>query len=115
MPPRYQAGIVSRQAGSANVRPHIIDRARRRCSDLADERRTTIAIASHASEFVVDKRARNTVEIFVALKRESRPLPGIRATRTTSLAHIGSVVVLHVLRELCFYGGLTPLRMGGQV
>jgi hypothetical protein len=46
--PRHFAGVISRQTGSANVRPHGVDRACRGDAHLSYKRHTAITAASHA-------------------------------------------------------------------
>jgi hypothetical protein len=83
---RHLAGVISRQASSANVGPHGVDRACRRDADLPDERGTAIATALHASPLVIDIVAGDSCQIGVIFQREPWPLGGKRAARTTSLA-----------------------------
>jgi len=59
------AGVVSGQAGFADVGPQRVDRARRCDPDLADEGRTAIAIGSHAPTLIVDIFAGNAAEVGV--------------------------------------------------
>jgi hypothetical protein len=67
-PSCHLAGIVSRQTSFANLRPHAVDRARRGDADVSHEGRTAIAVASHASSFVIDKCARDLFEIGVTFQ-----------------------------------------------
>jgi hypothetical protein len=67
-PPRNFAGVISRQTSSANVRPHSVDRARRRDADLSHKRRTAITTASHATYVAIDIGVGDSVEIGVAFQ-----------------------------------------------
>jgi hypothetical protein len=53
--PRHLAGIISRQAGPANVRPHGVDCARGCDADFPEKRRAAIAVASDSSLPVIDE------------------------------------------------------------
>jgi hypothetical protein len=66
--PRGQAGVVSRQTGPANLRPHGVDRARRRAANVARQGRAAVAHAAHASTRVIDIRRRDSGEIRVGLQ-----------------------------------------------
>jgi hypothetical protein len=58
-PPCHLAGVISRQTGFADVRPHGVDRARRRDADVAHKGRAAIAVAPHSSPLVIDECARD--------------------------------------------------------
>ena len=66
-PPRHPAGVVSRQASPANVRPDGVNRARRRDAHLSHKGGAAIAAASHASQVAIDIDAGDSIEIAVAL------------------------------------------------
>jgi hypothetical protein len=68
MAPRHQAGVISRQTRSANLGPHVIHGTCGRCSDDAGKRGAAIAVAPHSSMFVIDKLARNSIEICIAFQ-----------------------------------------------
>jgi hypothetical protein len=57
------AGIIPWQARSANIRPHGVDRARRRDADISHKGCAAIAAASHTSLLVIDIRARYPIDI----------------------------------------------------
>ena len=59
----HPAGVVSRQASSANIGSHGVDRARCRHPDLADKGRAAIAIAPHPPALVIDQGAWDAIEI----------------------------------------------------
>jgi hypothetical protein len=62
----HLAGIISRHTDFANVRPHGVDRARRRDADVSHKGRTAIAVTPHSSLFVIDIPARDSPEVGVA-------------------------------------------------
>ena len=67
-PPGHPAGVVSGEAGSANLGSRDVDRARRSDADVADKSRTAIAEASHASQSVIDQGFRDPIEIGIAFQ-----------------------------------------------
>jgi hypothetical protein len=67
-PSRHLAGIISRQAGPANVRPHGVDTARGRDADFANKRRAAIAVASDSSLPVIDEYPRDPIKRGVVLQ-----------------------------------------------
>jgi hypothetical protein len=93
--PRHPALLVARQAGSANVRPHRVDRTRGGDTNVPDQRGAAIAVATHAPLRVVDQRGRNARELGFVLGGEARPLPRIGAAGPAALAE-GRVVHLCV-------------------
>jgi hypothetical protein len=72
-PPGHLAGIISWQTGFANVRPHGVDRARRRDADIPHKGRAAIAVAPHASLLVIDECARDSIKRRLVFQREPRP------------------------------------------
>src|SRR5450432_4045609 len=60
--PGHAAGIVARQACSANLRPHRVDGAGRRDADFTHERRAARTVAAHAATRIVDERTRDLIE-----------------------------------------------------
>jgi hypothetical protein len=66
--PCHFAEVISRQTGSANVRPRGVDRAFRRDAYLSHKRRTAITAASHAAWVAIDIRVGDSVEIGVAFQ-----------------------------------------------
>jgi len=64
-PSCHLTGVIARQASFANLGPHAVDRARRRDADLPHQRGAAIAAASHASLFVINIGAGDSIEIGV--------------------------------------------------
>lgn len=83
---RHPAGIVARLARAANLRPDIVDRARRGHADVAHQRGAAIAVAVHAPEVMVREHAWDAVELAVILGREPGPVAGIGAAGAAALA-----------------------------
>src|ERR1700758_4960899 len=48
------AVVISGQAGTANIGPYSVDRARGRYADIPDKGRATVALAPHPSGAIVD-------------------------------------------------------------
>jgi hypothetical protein len=61
-PPCRLAGVISWQTSFANVRPHGVDRARRRDADIPHKGRAAIAVAPHSTLFVIDECARDPIK-----------------------------------------------------
>ena len=74
MAPRLLAGLIARQAHSANLGPERINRARRRHADLTDQSGAAISFATHATVVVIDEESWNPIELGVVLRREPRPI-----------------------------------------
>jgi hypothetical protein len=72
--PRKLAGFIARFTSTANLGPLTVDRAGRRHADLTNQCGATIAVALHASELMVGKRAGDAIEIAVVLGRKSGPV-----------------------------------------
>jgi len=72
--PRQLAGFIARFASTANLGPLTVDRAGRRNADLTNQGGATIAVALHASEMMVCKRAGDAIEIAIFLGRKSGPV-----------------------------------------
>jgi hypothetical protein len=70
--PRLLAGLIARQAHSANVRPERINRARCRYADLTDQTGAAISFATHATVVVIDEESWNPIELGIALRRSGR-------------------------------------------
>jgi hypothetical protein len=85
--PRLLAGLIARQAHSANLRPERINRARRRHADLTDQSGAAISFAAHAIVVVIDEETWNPIELGIALRREPRPIRRKRTARTASPAY----------------------------
>jgi hypothetical protein len=68
VPPCRQARVVSGQTSFANVRPHVVDRARRRNADLSHEGGAAIAATPHAAVLIIDIGAGDSIEIGVVFK-----------------------------------------------
>jgi hypothetical protein len=66
--PCRQARIVPGQTGFANVRPHGVDRTRRRDANLSHERGAAIAVTPHASVPVIDIGTRDSIEIGIVFQ-----------------------------------------------
>src|SRR5258706_5681386 len=81
---RQLAGFVARFAGTADVWPNTVDRARRRNPDLAHQGGAAITVALHAAETMVSKRARDAIEIAIVIGREPGPVAGKRAASTAA-------------------------------
>ena len=84
--PRLLAGLITRQAHSANLRPERINRARRRHADLTDQSGAAISFATHATVVVIDEESWNPIELGIALRREPRPIRRKRTARAASPA-----------------------------
>ena len=56
------AGVISWQTSFANVRPHAVDRARRRDADIPHKGRAAIAVAPHSSLLAIDECARDPIK-----------------------------------------------------
>jgi hypothetical protein len=56
------AGVISWQTSFAYVRPHGVDRARRRDADVPHKGRAAIAVAPHSSLLVIDECARDQIK-----------------------------------------------------
>ena len=69
--PRQLAGFIARFTSTANLGPLTVDRAGRRDADLTNQCGATIAVALHASELMVGKRAGDAIEIAIVLGRKS--------------------------------------------
>ena len=67
-PPCHAAGIVARQARSANVGPDAVDRAGRGDADFPAQRGAAIADAARATVRVIDIGAGNSREIGFGLQ-----------------------------------------------
>ncbi len=67
-PARHLAGIISRQASPANVRPHSVDTARGRDTDFPHKRRAAIAGASDSVLPVIDECLRDPIKRGVVLQ-----------------------------------------------
>ena len=83
---RLLAGLIARQAHSANLRPERINRARRRHADLTDQSGAAISFATHATVIVIDEESRNPIELGIALRREPRPIRRKRTARAATPA-----------------------------
>lgn len=95
-PSRHFAGVIAGQASLANVGPQDIDRARRRDADLPNKGGAAISAASHASVFVIDIGAGDSIKIGVIFQRETWPLTRKRAARTAGPARRGGdLAALH--------------------
>jgi hypothetical protein len=86
------AGLITRQAHSANLRPERINRARRRRADLTDQSGAAISFATHATVVVIDEESRNPIELGIALRREPRPIRRKRTARAASPAYRPPVI-----------------------
>jgi hypothetical protein len=64
-PSSHFAGVITRQASFANVRPQDVDSARRKDTDVSHKGRTAISVTSHASELVINEWAGNLIEICI--------------------------------------------------
>ena len=89
---RLLAGLIARQAHSANLRPEGINRARRRHADLTDQSGAAISFATHATVIVIDEESRNPIELGIALRREPRPIRRKRTARAASPARRPPVI-----------------------
>jgi hypothetical protein len=89
--PRLLAGLIARQAHSANLRPERINRARRRHADL-DQSGAAISFATHAAVVVIDEESWNPIELGIVLRREPRPIRRKRTARTASPAYRHAVI-----------------------
>jgi hypothetical protein len=85
--PRLLAGLIARQAHSANLRPEGINRARRRHADLTDQSGAAISFATHATVVVIDEESRNLIELGIAFRREPRPIRRKRTARAAGPAY----------------------------
>jgi hypothetical protein len=72
--PGLLAGVISRQASSANLGSHGVHRARRRYADVPYQGGAAIAVAPHAPLPVIDQLARNSIKVGVVLRRKPGPL-----------------------------------------
>lgn len=95
MAPRHSAGIISWQAGPADVRPEGVDRARCRHANIPHKGGAAVAVAAHAPVRIINEGARNAIEIGIVLQREPRPLGRIGTTGPACLAH-GRSDILHL-------------------
>lgn len=73
-------------AGPAYVRSLAIDGAPGSEPDLSHQCVTSVPMAPHATQTVVDKLARNAAQIGLVLHREPRPLPRVRAAGPARVA-----------------------------
>jgi len=89
---RLLAGLITRRAHSANLRPERINRARRRHADLTDQSGAAISFATHATVVVINEESRNTIEFGIALRREPRPIRRKRTARAASPAYLPPVI-----------------------
>jgi hypothetical protein len=81
-PPGHETGVISGDAGLANLGSHGVNRARRGGADVADKGRTAIARASHACLSIIDQVAGNPIEIGVTFQSETWPFRRERAACT---------------------------------
>ena len=93
--PRQLTCIVARLASAANLRPDIIDGARRRTADLPDQGSAAIAVALHAPKMVVGKNAGDAIEITLVFSRKPGPVAGKRTACTATLTERSGI------REFC--------------
>lgn len=82
----HAAGIVTRRTSSANVRTYGIDGARCRYADFAHESTATVAVAAHAPVPVIDKGARNSIDVGVRFQGKPGPIGRKRAARSAGAA-----------------------------
>jgi hypothetical protein len=90
---RRQAGVVARQTGPADIRPHFVDRAGCRVPHLALEGRATVAIASHMPAIAGDEGIRDQSESRIILERKPRPFRRERTASSACLAKGGAVIL----------------------
>src|SRR6516165_7940734 len=74
------AGGIPGFAGAANVRPLAIDDAPRFDTDLSNQSGTSVPMAPHAIQAVIDKVTRDSAQVVLFLHREPRPVARVRAT-----------------------------------
>lgn len=86
MDSRHAAGVVSRLAGAAHIRPDLVDRTGRRDPDFADQGGAAVADATHPRCGLVHELSGDPGDLGVGLERETRPLPGKGAAGATALA-----------------------------
>lgn len=72
-PARHVTVAAARLAGAADVRAIFIDGTRGRCSDFADKRRATRAVAAHPPSITGNILSRNLVEVNIGLRRKPWP------------------------------------------
>ena len=80
MPAGGQAGIVSRNASTADLGPHVINAARRGNTDLAGQGGATVTVAAHPPGRVVEQLGRNAGDRLVVFEGQPRPFARIGAT-----------------------------------
>ncbi len=83
--PRQRAGLIARQTVAAHLRPHRIDRACGRNTDLAGQRHAAVARAAHRPARVIDQRLRDRLDLGFAFQPEARPVARIGATGAACL------------------------------
>jgi len=93
--PRQLTCIVARLASAANLRPDIVDGARRRYADLTYKGGATIAVTLHAPKTVVGKYAGDAIEIALVFDRKPGPVAGKRTARTATATEHSCI------REFC--------------
>jgi len=74
------AGGIPGFAGAANLRPLAIDDAPRFDTDLSNQSGTSVPMAPHAIQAVIDKVTRDSAQVVLFLHREPRPVARVRAT-----------------------------------
>ncbi len=80
------AGVVARLAGAAHIRTHVVDGAGCRRPDFARQGATTVAVALHAAEAIINILRWDAVERGIVLGREARPFRRVVATGPAGLA-----------------------------
>jgi hypothetical protein len=80
------AGGIAGFAGAAHVRPLAINDARRLNTNLSHQSGTSVAMAPHAIQAVIDKLTRDAAQFVLILHRESRPVLRVRATGAAGIA-----------------------------
>src|SRR4051812_35690473 len=86
---RHGAFGIAGHAGSAHIRPDVIDAAGGGFTHLAVQGAAPIALATHSRFTLIDELRRDQIEVRVVLDGEARPVAGIRTARTASLARAG--------------------------
>lgn len=84
--PRFQAGMVAGLAVTADIGAMRVDGAGCGAADNAGQGGAAVAVAAHATAFVVDEAARDARQSLVVFQAEARPFPGIGTAGAAALA-----------------------------